>query len=159
MAKHTPRTIWKPAYGIVTHDFMNATVPDSNFFSIRSVDADASMGLVMKRISVTATLGLISSVEQDNNIFSQGVMGFFKWPADAATPTDATIDLRNRTSIIARTPWALVGVTPQRFKIRMKSARLKLGDELWFFYVKLLEDATTTDVSIAMIEEHWETQA
>lgn len=159
MPRHTPRTIWKPVYSQAVFDIEAAAPIVTNVFSIRAVDADASMGLVLKRLSVTACLGLISSVEQDNNIATTGFMSFFKWPADAAAPTDATIDMLNRTSVISRTPFALVGVTPQRFTLRMKSARLKMGEELWYALTKMSEDATTTDLAHSFISQHWETQA
>lgn len=159
MPKHTPRTIWKPVYSIVNAGSLVLAPPTEIFQSMRSVDADASMGLQLKRISVTVSLGNVTSGTEDNQLTSSGFMAFFKWPVDAATPTNVTMDLRNRTSLISRTPYAVMGITPRLYTVRMKSARLKLGDELWFVIVKLEEDATTTDLIFGSISQHWETQA
>ncbi len=159
MPKHTPRTIWKPVYSQAGHDTNTLASLSTFFTSIRSVDADASMGLVLKRISMTVILGQTSAQTLDNDIHTAGFMGYFKWPIDAATPTDATIDTPNRSSIISRTPYCLMGDNTQRHTVRMKSARLKLGEELWFFNTKMFENATDTDSEMTFLSQHWETQA
>ncbi len=159
MAKHTPRTIWKPQTGAALQ-VVDTTAPQIAFFtSLQNVDADASMGLQIKRLDMVISMGLKHTGTLDNAHAVLGFMGFFKWPSDAATPTITTIDLDNRTAIWGRTLFSVQGTTPVRYRMKFKSARLTLGQELWCFLSKKQE----TDVGITLHTEArwnlWTTQA
>jgi len=160
MPRHTPRTIWKP-FHISALALLNdsTTPPFATFPVIRGVDADASMGLVLKRIDVLQSVGLTDTGTLTNFHIVNGVCGFFKWPSDAAAPSLSTIDLENRSSVISRTLWSVQGLTPTRFHVRMKSARLKLGETLFYFLMKSAESDSTILLQTAASEQHYETQA
>lgn len=156
MPRH-PRTIWKPVRTQLNITDTNAPT-FGQFLNIRSVDADASQGLQLKRLDIMITMGL-DSTNNDNLDKASGTMGLFKWPADAASPTITTIDLDNRTAIFARRSWALQGTTPRLVSIRVKTARLRLGDTLFYFYQKVFESSVDVTVSLSAQITHWETQA
>lgn len=156
MARH-PRTIWKPDH--IIHSLSDTNAPEVAFFStIRSVDADASQGLQLKRLKTTITFGLDSTNNNNVDRFSAH-MGYFKWPADAVSPTITTIDLKNRTSIFSRVPVTLVGVQQRTFRLTAKTVRLTLGEEIFFFIQKLQESSTDVIMNTSAITEWWETQA
>ncbi len=158
MARH-PRTIYKPVTKVVLTS-VDTTAPEIAFFSsIRSVDADASQGLVMKRLELLIGVGLTHTGTLNNTHIVTGFFGFFKWPADAATPTLATIDLQNRTAIFERTLYTVQGTVPRTFRLRAKSVRLRLGEELWCFHVKIAETDTGITSTTDGLSQHWETQA
>lgn len=157
MAKHNPRTIWKPVIVFPTTQFSTASM---YFLEIRSVDADASMGLSIKRIECVTKMGLAHSAAIPNSMYAKGLTGFFKWPADAATPTAATIDVQNASKIFDRRAYVVMGENPIVHTNRAKSARLRLGEALWYFNSLEIEAGTPAD-SLWMqgILTSWETQA
>ncbi len=158
MPRHTPRTIWKPVQTSLGQ-IADTTVPPAAFFvSLRSVDADASMGLQLKHLEIKSTIGLaIASITNAHSV--SGILGLFKWGADAATPTAATVDLDNRGSIFARTIFVAQGSTPRTATLRAKSVRLKLGEELWWFLLKKNESDANILLHTNSASQHWETQA
>ncbi len=159
MPRHTPRTIWKPV-NVEVLSIADTTVPPILFTSsIRSVDADASMGLALKRLDIMLTMGLTHTGTLDNIHIVAGHVGFFKWPADAVAPTITTIDVDNRTAVFGRTPFIVQGTVPIRFHIRAKSARLKLGEELFCYLIKKQESDTGILIHVDATSYHWETQA
>lgn len=160
MAKHTPRTIWKPTIQPAWSLFGVSSPPQVEAFSlVRDVDADASQGLALKHIELSATFGISHATAVDNSMMAGGFFGFFKWPKDAATPTAATVDLTNRGSIFGRTQFLVQGSTPRSYKVRLKSARLRLGDALWTFVATLTESDTSLLWECQSIVSWWETQA
>ncbi len=159
MARHTPRTIWKPV-ALAMSAIADTTAPVIAFFEpIRSVDADASVGLVIKRLDCKVTIGLTHTGTLDNSGHVMGHMGLFKWPKDAASPTLATIDLDNRSAIFSRTSFAVQGSVPRLYTVRAKSARLRLGDALFFYLVKTQESDTALTLTMGGQRLHWESQA
>ncbi len=159
MAKHTPRTIWKPIVTQKASANLAAAPTEADFYSLRSVDADADMGLQLKHVWTMGSMGLSDSPDPGNLSVSSGFMGFFKWPIDATTPSITTIDLENRTAIFGRKLWAVQGSTPRGYSCRFKSARLRLGEELWFFIAKVHESVAASDVVYNTITQFYETQA
>lgn len=155
MARH-PRTIWKPVPTALNLTDTAAPV-FAQFLNMRSVDADASMGLQLKRLDGLITVGL-DSTNNDNLDRAAGNIGYFKWPADANAPTVTTIDLANRTAIFGRRHWVLQGTTPRLISTRVKTVRLKLGETLFFFYQKVFESSTDVNVALVGRWNHWETQ-
>ncbi len=158
MARHQARTIWKPVWknmGAIN----DSVVPVVAYFnSIKQVDADSSQGVQLKHLEVYTTLGVVDASPSNSNIVT-GHMGMFKWPSDAATPTLSTIDLDNRSGIFARKLWAVQGTTPRAFVTRVKSARLRLGEELWFFIVKMTEADANNSLTGQSTMFSWETLA
>ncbi len=158
MPRH-PRTIWKPVYlDVLSID--DTSAPEVAFFSaVRKVDADASQGLQLKHIELSMAVGLTHTGTLDNTHSIAGFVGFFKWPADAATPTLSTVDLKNRTKIFGRRVFTAMGTQPRTIRVAIKTARLTLGEELWVFNNKTNE----TDPGILMhtlgVVSHWETEA
>ncbi len=158
MPRH-PRTIYKPVTSNVL-TVADTTAPNIAFFSeIREVDADASQGLVLKHSEVYVSMGLTHTGTLSNLGIVSGIMGYFKWPSDAATPTVSTIDLENRTKIFARRSWSVQGSQPRSFTIRAKSIRLTLGEGVWCFLMKLAETEVELLLHTAGRESHYETQA
>ncbi len=156
MARH-PRTIWKPV--TITHDIVDTSAPVVAFFTeIRSVDADASQGLQLKRVLTTISAALFAT-NKDNADGLSCFMGYFKWPADAATPTVSTIDLNNRTKIFARTHLLLQGIQVRQRTLHAKTVRLTLGESLFFFINKSSETSTDVVLHTRGMTTHWETQA
>ncbi len=156
MARH-PRTIYRPVY--VTHQIDDTTIPDFALFkSLSSVSADASEGVVVKHIETSVSLGLTATAATNTDRVS-GFTGYFKWPQDAAEPTLATIDLQNRTKIFGRRNFVVQGLTTTRWSQRIKSARLTLGEELFFFIDKLVESSADIFLRGDFVHNFWETKA
>ncbi len=158
MPRH-PRTIYKPFYIEPLIRAVDSGAPGvGQFSSVRSVSADASQGLALRHLELLITMGL-TRASLDNAETVLGFMGFFKWPENAAAPTDATIDLENRTKIFGRRSFALQGTVPRTYSTRLKSARLTLGEELFVFWVKTQETNTDLLLTTAGAYSHYETQA
>ncbi len=159
MAKHTPRTIWRPVQ-LPHTDIIDTTAPVVVFFNqIRGVDADASMGLQLKHMRTNLTMGLTHTSTLSNAHMVSGHMGFFKWPIDAADPTLATMDVENRGKVWNRRSWVVQGDTVVRHSITSRSARLNLGEQIWFFLSKQQEADAGISINVAAFTQHWETQA
>lgn len=159
MKHRSARTIWKPIQASLA-GIIDTTAPVIAFFdSIRAVDADASQGLLLKHLRLSLTMGLVHSGTLANDSTVGGFMGLFKWPADAATPTVATIDLGNRTKIFARTLYNVQGDQVSKYSLGAKSVRLTLGEEVWFFLQKSTESNTSITLHMAGQRLHYETQA
>ncbi len=156
MPRH-PRTIYRPVY--VTHSLVDSQAPKvADFTSLAAVSADLLEGQVLKHLETTCTMGL-KSTNDDNSSVLSGFTGFFKWPEDASAPTIATIDIENRTKIFGRRNYALSGITPRLNNIKIKSVRLTLGEELWYFIAKMAESSADVVLHASVIHNFWSTQA
>ncbi len=159
MAKHTPRTIWKPVQRDVLSVAESGAPDVLTASSVRAVSADASQGLQLKHLQLLWTIGLVEDTATTNAHLVSGILGFFKWPEDAALPTLGTIDIENRTKVFGRRQYVVQGNVPRTHTINIKSVRLTLGEELFVFSLKLTENATTiTSISEGRVS-HFETQA
>ncbi len=157
MPRH-PRTIWKPI-GAAAVD-LSFVSTQMQVTSMASVDADASEGLVIKHFEYTLSMGLSHASALTNNDWAAVRVGLFKWPKDAATPSASTIDTANASAIFNRKLLIIQGINPVRYTVRMKSARLRLGQELWLLTEMTIESGAPADaLNIAGTGQFWQTQA
>ncbi len=130
MVRHA-RTIWKPDALTLSYSFTSSG--QVGLTEINRVDADNDQGLVMRHLEMDMVLGLVHSATLTNAFGFIGQGGFFKWPADAATPTVSTLDFKNRGSVFGRFLWTVMGENANRKSKRVPSVRLKLGEALFSF--------------------------
>ncbi len=130
MARHTPRTVWKPRYALL--NVSNSSAPPQYYLNqVRGVDADGTTGIQLRNIEICLNIGNGSASLDNADVFN-GFFGFAKWPTDAAVPTASTFDFQNRSTVFERTPFAVMGDTVYKKVIRVKKVTLKLGDSLYF---------------------------
>ncbi len=140
---------------IMSHEVLdfNITLTASNteqFQSILTNTDSSEFGLQLRNVMAQSKYGVsfITTPGSETTLMHVGLItGFFKWPASAALPTQATIDLEESGKVIDRRLGSAIGTFPGVVNNRVGRLNLKPGERLFHFVRFVRQSSTTADLT------------
>ena len=149
---------------ILSHEVLDFNITltangTDQFNEIRGVVDSSDFGVQLRNVEIESKFGVnfTTTPGSETTAMHVGVMiGLFKWPSTAATPTTSTIDVETSGKIINRRIGTAIGTFPGVIRNRLRRLNLKPGEELWYVVRFVRQSGTTADLSgISMIKlEH-----
>ena len=145
MPRHQHRTTWEK----VAKD-INVTItggPDFGPFTQLEAQTTTQEGLEIRHLNVLMSIGTVNTTPPTvMSNWNSGLMGFFKWPENAATPTPTTILVEGSSLIFARKAWVTQHDIPSRYVLRWPKVFLRPGEALWHFVQMRRQSSSVADV-------------